>query len=258
MSKSLGNYVGVTDAPGGDVRQADEHPRRGDGRVLPAAARREEPPAAPPNEAKRELAGGSSSASTARRGGGGAEAALQPALRRARGRPTRSRSSTWPPSSARTAARSTCRALIGRRLRDQLQRGAAPDRRRAGVKLDGEPSPPDTLDLRRRGARRAGSPGRQAALRAPSASELGLDKPSRRSAIFLGPSGAGPVRAPASRAASPVAEAQRSLKTEQRALRGPIQCPAECLSPIHSVRQRAGWSDLPRHAGRRTCVLGGH
>ena len=41
---------------GGDVRQADEHPRRGDGRVLPAAARRAEQPDAPPNEAKRELA----------------------------------------------------------------------------------------------------------------------------------------------------------------------------------------------------------
>ena len=40
MSKSLGNYVGVTDPPGGDVRQADADPRRGDGRVLPAAARR--------------------------------------------------------------------------------------------------------------------------------------------------------------------------------------------------------------------------
>ena len=39
MSKSLGNYVGVDRGAGGDVRQADEHPRRGDGRVLPPAAR---------------------------------------------------------------------------------------------------------------------------------------------------------------------------------------------------------------------------
>ena len=38
MSKSLGNQIGVTDPPAGDVRQDDEHPRRGDGRVLPAAA----------------------------------------------------------------------------------------------------------------------------------------------------------------------------------------------------------------------------
>ena len=49
MSKSLGNYVGVTDPAGGDVRQADEDPRRGDGRVLPAAARRGVLPARPPN-----------------------------------------------------------------------------------------------------------------------------------------------------------------------------------------------------------------
>jgi len=34
------------------------------------------------------------------------------------------------------------------------------------------------------------------------------------------------------------------LKTEQRALRRP-DWPVDCLSPIHSVRQRAGWSDLP-------------
>jgi hypothetical protein len=30
------------------------------------------------------------------------------------------------------------------------------------------------------------------------------------------------------------------------------------FSPTHSVRQRAEWFDLPRHTGRRTCVLGGH
>ncbi len=32
MSKSLGNQIGVTDPPERDVRQDDEHPRRGDGR----------------------------------------------------------------------------------------------------------------------------------------------------------------------------------------------------------------------------------
>ena len=46
------------------------------------------------------------------------------------------------------------------------------------------------------------------------------------------------------RAASPAAEAQRSLKTEQRALRGPSGS-ADCLSPIRSARQRAERSDLP-------------
>ena len=40
----------------GDVRQADEHSRRGDGRVLPAAARRGARRERHPGEAKRELA----------------------------------------------------------------------------------------------------------------------------------------------------------------------------------------------------------
>ncbi len=39
MSKSLGNQIGVTDPPRGDLRQDDVDPRRGDGRLLPAAAR---------------------------------------------------------------------------------------------------------------------------------------------------------------------------------------------------------------------------
>ncbi len=39
MSKSLGNYIGVTEPAGGDVRQDDADPRRGDGRLLPAGAR---------------------------------------------------------------------------------------------------------------------------------------------------------------------------------------------------------------------------
>ncbi len=39
MSKSLGNQIGMTDPPRGDVRQDDGDPRRGDGGVLPAAAR---------------------------------------------------------------------------------------------------------------------------------------------------------------------------------------------------------------------------
>ncbi len=40
MSKSLGNYVGVTDPPEEMFGKADADPRRGDARVLPAAARR--------------------------------------------------------------------------------------------------------------------------------------------------------------------------------------------------------------------------
>ena len=84
MSKSLGNYVGVTDAAGGDVRQADEHPRRGDGRVLPPAARRRGAPGGPaPTWPSASWAGGSSTASTARgagRGRGGLRQGLRPAL----------------------------------------------------------------------------------------------------------------------------------------------------------------------------------
>ena len=85
MSKSLGQLRRRHRAAGGDVRQADEHPRRGDGRVLPAAARRAGRPGAPPTRPS-----GSWRAALverfhgdgARRGGRGA---LQPGLRRARG-----------------------------------------------------------------------------------------------------------------------------------------------------------------------------
>ncbi len=70
MSKSLGNYVGVTDAPEEMFGQADEHPRRGDGRVLPTAARRR-----------------SATERAAQRGQAGAGAAARrPLPRRGRGR----------------------------------------------------------------------------------------------------------------------------------------------------------------------------
>ena len=52
MSKSLGNQIGVTDAPRGDVWQDHGDPRRGDGGVLPAAGR-------PPPGASRRRADGS-------------------------------------------------------------------------------------------------------------------------------------------------------------------------------------------------------
>ena len=59
MSKSLGNQIGDHRRAGGDVRQDDEHPRRGDGRVLPAAAAVAEPrrrERSPARDAKRALA----------------------------------------------------------------------------------------------------------------------------------------------------------------------------------------------------------
>ena len=57
MSKSLGNYIGVTEPPGGDLRQGDADPRRGDGRLLPPRSSESSPPEdAGPRDQKRELA----------------------------------------------------------------------------------------------------------------------------------------------------------------------------------------------------------
>ena len=56
MSKSLRQLRRRHRSAGGDVREADEHSRRGDGRVLPAAARRASSIRRHPGEAKRELA----------------------------------------------------------------------------------------------------------------------------------------------------------------------------------------------------------
>ena len=143
MSKSLGNYVGVTDAAGGDVRPADEHPRRGDGRVLPPAARRGAAARGRRTRQKRELA---------RRlvdrfhGEGAGSEAEEPS--------TGSTSSTASPTRSRP---STSRRRCGderrsdppaeadrRRLRAQLERGAAPDQQGGGCKLDGETVAPET------------------------------------------------------------------------------------------------------------------
>ena len=167
MSKSLGNYVGVTDAAGGDVRAADEHPRRGDGRLLPAAARRRARPTAPPNEAKRELARRLVDRFHGEGAGAGAEEHFNRVIRRPRR--ARRRSPDWS-TSAHTAATATACVHLPRADRAapsaQLQRGAAPDqagrgqaRRRAGRRR--------SLDLRRERPRRQGAAGRQAALLPP-------------------------------------------------------------------------------------------
>ena len=93
MSKSLGNYVGVTDAPEEMFGKTDAGPRRGDAGVLPAAAGGR---AAGRHAAERGQAGAgpaaSSNASTTR-GRRGRRGALRPALRRAPRRRTRSRRS---------------------------------------------------------------------------------------------------------------------------------------------------------------------
>ncbi len=171
MSKSLGNYVGVTDAAGGDVRQADEDPGRGDARVLPAAARRGGCRRGRPNEAKRELA---------RRiveRFHGADAARQAEEHFDRlfvrheapeeveevelGRLPRRGRRLGPPAAA-----------DGRRLRDQLQRGAAPARagrrearRRAACRPARSTSSPAD-------ARRPRPAGRQAPLPPPARRRL--------------------------------------------------------------------------------------
>ena len=237
MSKSLGNYVGVTDAAGGDVRQADEHPRRGDGRVLPAAARRGAP------------------AGAAERGQARAGAAdRRPLPRRGRRRPRRRSTSTAlyvrPRGAGGDRARSSSgpirgdgdglgpsAAADGRRLRHQLQRGPAPDPAGRASSSTASRSPAEPwISARKR--LRAGC-----CRSASGASAALVGQPPRQTAaaalysfVLLGL----PVQPRASRAASPAVEAQRSLKTEQRA--SPRTSVCGMFSPTHSVRQRAAWT----------------
>ena len=110
MSKSLGNYVGVTEAPEEMFGKTDEDPRRGDARVLPArCSATSADPGAPPNEAKRALARADRRALPRRRARRRRPRSTSTASSSSARRPTRSRSSTWRPSSATTATRSTCR-----------------------------------------------------------------------------------------------------------------------------------------------------
>ena len=141
---------------GGDVRPADADPRRGDGRVLPAAARRGAAGGRPPNEAKRALGrriverfhGDGPPARPPRSTSTGSSSSAR--------RPRRSRSSTSAPTRATDGGAGPPAGADGRRLRDQLERGAAPDqagrrqaRRRAAARRDPRP--------RARRARRARS-----------------------------------------------------------------------------------------------------
>ena len=105
MSKSLGNYVGVTDPPE-EMFGPSCAARRGDGRVVfdccsATRARR----SAAPRDAKRALRAALSTASTAPGRGGLGRGALRPRARRATSRPTRSRARRSPLD----AATSTCR-----------------------------------------------------------------------------------------------------------------------------------------------------
>ena len=147
MSKSLGNYVGVTDAPeemfGKLMRIPDE--------AMPEYYRlllgEDAPAGSAPNEAKRELARRiverfhGAAAARGRRG------ALRPALRRARGRPRRSRSSTSRPYAGEDGGAVHLPVLMA----DAFGISSSEARRllkQGGVKLDGETLPADTLDLR--------------------------------------------------------------------------------------------------------------
>ena len=165
MSKSLGNYVGVTEAPEemfGKLMSIPDEAMPEYYRLLLGA----EPPAdRRPTRPSASWPAASSTASTTppRRGGRGA---LQPPLRRARGA-GRDRGARPGPLRRRRRRRGPPAAADGRRLRDQLQRGAAPDQagRRQARRRD---------DRRRyagsgsRGARRQGPAGRQAPLSPPS------------------------------------------------------------------------------------------
>ena len=91
MSKSLGNYVGIAEPAGGDVRKADEHPGRRDGR-LRRLLLGEEAVATTSIRWRRSASSrgawwSASTGRTRRRGG----AAVRPHPRRARARPRTSR-----------------------------------------------------------------------------------------------------------------------------------------------------------------------
>ncbi len=165
MSKSLGNYVGVTDPPEemfGKLMRLPDEAMPEYFRLLLGA----EQPAAPPNEAKRELGrrivARFHDAAAARRGRG----ALRPPLRppRGAGRDRGDRARRVP---RRQRRRRPPAEADRRRLRDQLQRGAAPARpgrreARRGADPGGDPGP------RAGRARGQGAAGRQAPLPPPA------------------------------------------------------------------------------------------
>ena len=153
MSKSLGNYVGRHRAAGGDVRQADERPGRGDGRSTTSCcstsrstrrARRSRPSA----RSRAALV----DALPRRRGGAGGGGALRPRARAStrlpddveEARARRADGRRGPPAGAARASTSASRAQRGaaaaRPGRRQARRRAARRRRRwtcRPIELDG-------------------------------------------------------------------------------------------------------------------------
>ena len=126
MSKSLGNYVGVTDAPEEMFGRLMSIPDEAMAEYYRLLLGEEVPDGAAQRGQARAGPAASSTASTARAAGERGRGALQPALRRARGARRDRGASTRPLRGRRRPARSTCRALIGRRLRAsaRARRGA--------------------------------------------------------------------------------------------------------------------------------------
>ena len=90
MSKSLGNYVGVTDAPEEMFGKLMSIPDEAMAEYYRLLLGERAAPAAPPNEAKRELARRIVDRFHGEGAGAGGRGALQPGLRRARGAGRRS------------------------------------------------------------------------------------------------------------------------------------------------------------------------
>ena len=140
-----GELRGRDRSSGGDVRPAHAGPRRGDGRVLPAAARGGAWGSAPPTRQSAGWDGASSSAFTMRTPPS-APRSISTACSCATRRPTSSRRSGCPRSWARTASSVHLPLLMAEAFgmssseaRRLLQQG--------GVKLDGEALDGTELDL---------------------------------------------------------------------------------------------------------------
>ena len=148
MSKSLRQLRRGDRPAGGDVRQADEHPGRGHGGVLPAAARRAARPGAPSRRGEARARPAARGALPRRRGRRPAAEARSTGCTCAASCPTRSRR----PTLAAGTGAVHLPALIAGEFGLSVERGAAPDRpgRRAARRRAGGPG-----DARPAGRRRS-------------------------------------------------------------------------------------------------------
>ena len=192
MSKSLDNYVGVTDAPEemfGRLMRVPDTAMAEYFRLL----LNEEVPTGPPERGEAR-AGAAPGRPLPRRGRSGrGRGALQPPLRRPRAA-GRSRGGEPRPVCGERRRPGPPAAADGRPVRDQLQRGEAPDRpgRRQARRRDAPRRPPR---LRSGRPRRAGPAGREAPLQAPACAPPSQEAPSALySSVPLGRA-PGPTRA---------------------------------------------------------------